>query len=245
MLIAIPFCAREVEKAKNLIQWMRELDGKMDHHHAVLVSAFPVPQDDLKAIVAIAMETFGRVDIVRQRTEDERGWPQSCNSMFRVAHGYISDIIKRPFWWNECDCVPVKPYWLSLLEEEYSRCGKPFMGFIVRNHPIGPHLTGCAIYPPNIADYNPYLLSAVDLAWDVMRPEYTLPHVHHTALLHHEWGDGPTNTAPSFPNRRSLGIISDEAAVFHRNKDHTLIDRLREQRRKPESPRILRFLNLR
>lgn len=227
----MPYCHKETWHIRNLLKWISELQGKMPRHRALLVASYHVSKDDVRDVTHLAQCIFSKVDAIKQREEDERGWPQSCNSLFRVAYGYIQEIAKVPFWWNETDCIPLKRGWLDALENEYYQVRKPFMGRIVDKPFL--HLTGCAIYPPHIERYNTHLLAAVDLAWDVMSPHMTIPYAHNTDLFHHEWGDAEKNIAPSYPTRWSLRAIPSEAVVSHRNKDHTLIERLREARRQP------------
>jgi hypothetical protein len=97
------------------------------------------------------------------------------------------------------------------------------------------HLTGCAIYPASIRNYNgPSLMPARSkspVPWDVVNPQATLRHTHETKLIEHLWGTD--NVPPTFPLIDDLKRIPKEAALFHRCKDGSLIDRLREQRVKP------------
>ncbi len=233
MLAVFAYSHKETWHIRNLLKWISELQGNMSRHRALLVASSRVDLDDVRDVSDMATCIFHKVDAIRQREEDERGWPQSCNSMFRVAYYYVRDTLKIPFWWNETDCIPLKTGWLDALENEYNQVKKPFMGRVV-DKPF-PHLTGCAIYPPNIENWNPHMLAAVNLAWDVMSPHLTIPYTHNTELFHHEWGNAAKNIAPTYPTRWSVRSIPSEAVVSHRNKDHTLIERLREMRRRPDN----------
>lgn len=221
MLCVIPFCAKDAKAALNLVHWIGEL-GAMPNHSVLLVADAGLSYTLISEIQQEAKKVFAGVKVSQLEKRDMRGHPRAANGMFRHA---ISQV-QSPFWWNEPDCIPLRTGWLDALEEEYSRASKPFMGCIVRQPLV--HLTGCAVYPPNPAQYNPSLITDLSFAWDAVMPEKTLRHTHHTKLYCHLWSE-PGGTVPSFPNAASLKRIPKEAAVLHRNKSHDLIDRLREQ----------------
>lgn len=234
VLLLSAFCHREIQQELNLLRWIKELDDYLPQHQCTLVASSQVTNEDAIQIENAARDVFDNVALVRQTTVDERGWPQSCNALFKFA---ASKVKGRSFLWIEPDLVPLKSGWLDEIEAEYRDCGKPFMGYT----PTRPflHLTGCAVYPGNIEDYNPYTLSADTMAWDATEPQLTLPHVFCSTLFQHEWGNHEKNRSPSFWTQRSLRIIRPDAVVLHRNKDQTLIKRLRERR---ANPRWCRFI---
>lgn len=228
MLVCSSFCHKEVKQELNLFRWMSELGGCLNHQCALVVSSQVTP-NDAKDITHAARDVFGSVTVVRQTKVDERGWPQSCNALFKLGASHVRG---RPFFWIEPDLVPLREGWLNEIDDEYKACGKPFMGYTPRVPFL--HLTGCAVYPSDISLYNPHTLLADDIAWDAVKPEFTLPHTYCSPLFQHEWGNHEKNKAPSFWTQRSLRLVRSEACVLHRNKDQTLIKRLRERR---ESPR--------
>lgn len=228
MLVVIPFCSKDHPSAANLLRWMAELDGTHDRHQALLVAARAMTLEERGVVSEAARQAFSNVTIVRTLQTDERPWPMAPNTMFRCASTFIAQQLKVPFWWNEPDCVPLCSGWLDDLEKEYKRAGKPFMGSIVKKPCV--HLTGCAIYPPNVKLFNPAMLTTEKVAFDCVKPEVTVKHTHHTSLFHHQWSDPEGFDVPTFKDAAKLRIINRRAVVFHRNKDHTLIDRLREQR---------------
>lgn len=228
VLVVLPFCSKDRPSAINLLNWMAELDGQHTRHQLLLVAARAVPQEDHGLVVEAARQAFLTITRVRTLQEDERPWPMAPNTMFKCAATFIAQQFKVPFWWNEPDCIPLCSGWLDDLEAEYQRAGKPFMGSVV--HKPCTHLTGCAIYPANPRLFNPAMLSADNIAFDCVQPETTLRFAHHTGLFHHQWSDPEGHAVPTFKDAAKLSIINRSAVVFHRNKDHTLIDRLREQR---------------
>lgn len=231
MLLVLAFCHRDARAAVNLLHWMRELDSQQSRHQLLLVAANGMDTDLRRDVFSAGREAFSQTTCVATQKPDERPWPQAPNTMFRCAVAFVQSQFKSHFWWHEPDCIPLSPGWLDEIETEYLRAKRPFMGAVV-DIPCR-HLTGCAVYPKNISQYNPNMLHADRHAWDCVAPHLTLPHTHHTTLFHHQWAepnDVTYSIPPTFPNREKLKIISSRAVVFHRNKDHTLIDRLREER---------------
>jgi hypothetical protein len=232
MLIVIPFCHKDALAAVKLLEWIFKLDGQSTRHRCLAVGSKGISDDLAFTVEDAARKAYAISKMVRTTVHDERGWPQSCNTLFTCTATYIHDTLKCPFWWNEPDCVPLKTGWLDALEEEYIKSKKPFMGSVVTKPCT--HLTGCAIYPFDIGFYNNKLLGTQNpIAWDCISPELTLQHTHHTNLFQHCWDDPKTGKVATFPTVESLAMVRSDAVVFHRNKDLTLIDRLRESRSLP------------
>lgn len=228
MLTCIAFCHRDSAAAANLLRWMFELDGQQSRHDLLLVAAHGLDPVLIAPVKEAGQAAFRNVYLVSTARSDERPWPYAPNTMFRCAASFIRQKFASPFWWHEPDCIPLCSRWLDALESEYHAARRPFMGSVV-NIPTR-HLTGCAIYPRDPGGYNPRMMQADKIAWDCVAPHVTLRHTHHTDLFHHQWSDPTGAEVPTFPDRASLAIISPRAVVFHRCKDHTLIDRLREER---------------
>lgn len=225
MLCVIPFCARDAWATLNLLAWMREL-GEMKKHQALLVSDHGINTELLNKIHGAASSIFNRTELSQLSRCNPHGWPRACNGMFSHALYVVNKRFKCPFWWNEPDCIPLRAGWLDLLEEEYLHCGKPFMGHIAEK-PF-KHLTGCALYPANATSFNPFFTKNNPIAWDAITPEKVLPYSHHTELFQHLWVR-PDGQLATFSDDLSLAVVSPKAVVLHRNKDHTLIERLREK----------------
>lgn len=230
MLVVLPYCQKDADQAVDLLRWMRELDGQHIVHKCLLLAPRGISHDQIEKVKREAVLSFANVRVLQTNRLEERPWPIAPNAMFRCFLKWASkNLAQSYFWWNEPDCIPLKARWLDLLEESYVKAKKPFLGFIV-DKPC-PHLTGCAVYPYNAAAYNPALEFGPDnIAWDCIEPTKTLKHTQHTELFHHQWMGFDGTGQPTFPTVEELKKISPKAVVFHRNKDHTLIDRLRENR---------------
>ena len=214
---------------------MRELDGQHVIHRCILLAPRGMPESQIQLVKAEAHISFSNVRSLQTTRLEERPWPIAPNAMFRCFLRWALKSQEKYFWWNEPDCIPLKSKWLDLLEEEYIKSGKPFMGSIV-DKPCR-HLTGCAIYPFDASRYNPALeVGPENIAWDCIEPLKTIPHAHHTELFHHQWFGFDGTGVSTFQTVSELEKISRKAVVFHRNKDHTLIDRMRENRTALENP---------
>lgn len=233
MIVIFPSSHKDYEGTVRLLEWVREL-GRYDRHHALIVASKTLEPFQASRLDQLAKDcAFGRVTTIRSKAEDTRGWPFAPNQMFQLAVNWIEQVGRAAFVWVESDAVPLKPGWLDTIEQEYLRAGRPFMGTIfewVSETRYQPHLNGNAVYPQNLRQLNPYVMAATQIPWDCTRPDITLPRTYRSNLFQHEWGDRKTNVPPTFQDKESLKRLRPEAVLFHRCKDGSLIDRLREER---------------
>lgn len=233
MRFIIPFCHKDARLAANLCLWIGELGGVGPSHKCLMLAAKATPVELRQEVLKQAKASLGcPVEIMETVASNERGWPESCNYLFYCAAAKMRKL-RENFLWLEPDCVPLRKSWLDEIATEYTTCGKPYMGFVYDKP--WPHLTGCAVYPWNIAQYNSLSLLQQrnpkgPLPWDVVNAAATLKHCHTTKLIHHEWGEN--NVAPTFPTASSLSRIPVEAVLYHRCKDGSAIERFREANRK-------------
>lgn len=231
MIVALAYCHKDWLAAHRLFEWMAELDGRQTNHSLVLLASTGMEQNKIHAVSVMAKLAFEKVETIMPRQANEQGWPISANHLFLSAQHFISRSIRTPFLWIEPDCVPLVPKWLDALSNEYDEADKPFMGCVYELP--WPHVTGCAIYPANVEKYSPGILTPGVRAWDMVDTETTIANAHHSLLFHHEWGNFKYNIAPSFPSQASMKLLRKGAVLFHRCKDGSLIDRLRERREYP------------
>lgn len=227
MLVVIPYHGKDLQRAIDLLCWMRELDGKQKLHRALLVGDYGMATEEHDRVKAAAYDAFGTAFDCTMQNAELRGWPFGPNAMFQTACAYNRKHIKEDFFWCEPDCIPLKKGWLDLLQAEYKQAGMPFMGYL-HNKPW-LHITGCAVYPWNLYEINAQILMANATPWDCVTPEVTRSQAHVTRLIQHVWsfkGDKLDSPPATFPDRASLAQINEGAVVFHRNKDGTLIERL-------------------
>jgi hypothetical protein len=235
MLIVLGYCRKDFQKAIDLLEWISELGGKQTNHELLLVAAAELTGDTLNKVNSAGCRAFDSVQTIKPNVSVEVGWPGSCNYLFRTAAAYISRTGKwKYFQWMEPDCIMLRPGAFDDVESAYLLSKKPFLGNVV--HKPVDHLPGNAVYPVNIEAYNPFILHPLsvngkEIAWDCCHPELSLKYAQHSELFQHIWIEDGTDRPQTFPTLDSLSVIRKDAAFFHRNKDHTLIDRLREQRK--------------
>ena len=213
-------------------EWCAELRG-LDGHHCLLVAAKATTAAERHEVLQSARKAFSEVQMITPPIVDESGWPGSCNTLFKAACAYVKSEIKQPWLWTEPDCVLLSEDGLEKIERAYMRFGKPYMG-VIFDQPVR-HMTGVGVYPPDVMRFNPGIQRPINQPWDCIAPEITLAHFVETDLIQHVWGDVATNTAPTFPNAESLDLLAPSAVLFHRCKDGSLIERLRERSLPPST----------
>lgn len=234
LIVVLAACAKDAALLRKNLQWQIDLGGCKDFR---AVCAFggdlsDAVTGDLLMLARRCYSFVWRFDYPRARIEH---WPWGPNHAFRQTAHYMQTH-HAPWFWFEPDVIPLKRGWLAALYAEYRRSGKKFMGSIV---PEAGHCNGAAIYPADTPNLLPRtMMTHNQLAWDViMRPE--MIHLCHNAshLMQHAWGrvNGRFHhcigEAPSFLMPSDLEEVNPNAVVLHRNKDGTLIDRLRESMR--------------
>lgn len=245
MLLVIPFHAGDLSQTANLLTWLGQVRGGQDWR--------TVPQGTLYARHGVLLLVDGAVDWLQAHRLHEQarwlfhstrlvcsepsvtGWPQGPNALF--ARACVN--CDAPWLWLEPDAVPLHRDWLDILEDEYRSlgAGRHFLGCLYDcNQPGLPArlLSGIAVYPPNWHEganftHNP------NVAFDVAMTDAVLPYATHTDRIQHLWGED--KLPPTFPpaghamprNGLMLSKLQGGAILFHRNKDGTLIQRLRER----------------
>ena len=221
MLVVLPVGPHDREQAVRWVKWVNELGG-LGSHRLMVACARRVSNPN--ELVPAGHELYVPHD------EDERGWPQSPNHLFRRVIQHITWTKEgEPFLWCEPDCIPTTKGWLDLIDGEYRACGKKFMGaqVLVGNTP--EHMSGNGIYGKNAMYHAPHLVQADLAAFDVVAAEQIVGQAHWTTSVQHVWrkDEGRNFT---FPDQASVdAMVSKSALLFHQNKDGTLIERLRER----------------
>jgi hypothetical protein len=231
LIVVLAACAKDAALMRKNLQWQIDLGGCKEFR-AVCAFGGDLNDSVTSDILALARRCYSfvwRFDYPRAKIEH---WPWGPNHAFRQTAHYMRTH-KSPWLWFEPDVIPLKRDWLKTLHSEYHRAGRKFMGTIV---PEAGHCNGAAIYPADTPNLIPRtMMMQSNMAWDaLMQPE--MINLCHNAshLIQHAWGrvDGRFHhllgESPSFPMPSDLYEINPDAVVLHRNKDGTLIDRLRE-----------------
>lgn len=234
MLVLYPFCAKEKEAATRLAEWIVELGGVSAHDCLLAVHA----DTDSAGVIEPLRTVFKRVaefSITDKMSTDRSMYVFCANMMWKRSVKHVAAMNEpMPWLWIEMDAVPLPtpgaPSWLDQIAAEYAKAGKPFMHHLTMTQ-TGSHNSGLGVYPARVSKYTNRLWELANSPWDVFLSPDFMPHTHHTELIHEifyeEGWDGPP---PTFLNAKSLLRIKPGAVLFHRCKNDSLIQRLRESR---------------
>lgn len=252
MIIIVPFCIKDCRSALKNIEWSYELDGQLPFD-VLLSYDSDVPQKYVDDIDQAARKSFGGVTHFRYAEwTGSPNWPNPQNYAFISMAWEIILKHKRPFLFWEADAIPIRKGWATDIWSDYQACGKPFMGHIVHGavHPTSQHLNGVAVYPPDLNAYSTaMMIPPLNMAWDIAGATgRVVQNSRHSHLIMNVWEIDEDNKPvrsggihPTFPDQLSVDALVDfDAALFHRNKDMTLIDRLRERRAKTKPVAIMK-----
>lgn len=203
--------------ALQLMKWIATLGCCKNRHITLILDKDQ--QESMKPLPELAAKAFGTVYVLAiEPCPWERKWPRPQNWAFLQ---YIKDIKDWPFLWLEPDSFPTKQGWLNLLEAEYNKAGKPFMGTIVKGlqPPLPPEmLQGVAIYPPDARGaIEKRIINESQNAWDVSAAITVVPYAHDSAQFQHM-------LKPMDPKWKvsDLRVIKPTTTLFHGDKFGTL-----------------------
>jgi hypothetical protein len=227
--ILLPFHKEALHIAEQWMSWAHELQCGRNHTMILM----PTKGIDFAKVEALARETFASVDILLD-CEKITGHPAGPNSMMRQAAWHCQMEKIGPWMFCEPDNIPLVTDAFDRWEREYKAFGKDFMGCFRPAHDVTPdYLSGNMMIPLNVlakaSRLGRRVLSKdnVELAFDIVAAEQILPNAHFTKLLQ-QVPKNADGTSITFPDRKSLSIISPDAVFFHPCKDGSLIERLRE-----------------
>lgn len=241
VLVVFPFHAGDAKQLHNLFRWMKQLSGDLKTHYALLVPDNGTDWNQVVIARELAYSLFKEVSIASNENS-VTGWPQGPNDLFLTAAQHIQTAGWGHWLWMETDCIPLHREWLDILEGEYGNRNHnyPFMGDIYScDQPNLPNqmVSGIAVYPPNAFTLLHDLIEREpEKGFDVSTSHFTATCTHPTNRIFHYWGE--KDLPPTFPrpgtspwprNGFTLGKPRPNAVLFHRNKDGTLIERLREK----------------
>lgn len=230
-VVLFSFTRHDVTALAKLMEWIVEV-GTPRTHDALLWYESGTEANWVERIAHSAKRCFNSVFRGSYRDPElgpNGAWMSAARQM---------QTMRRPWLWMEPDAVPTTEGWLRTLQVRYRQQQKPFMGPVV---PHFGHMNGTGIYPWNTPAMCPRTMSEsarTGWAWDMtLKPEMIHLCYDCSDLYQHAWvesegalkpyGDG---VVPTFPTRQSLARLQPSTVIFHRNKDLTLIDRLREAR---------------
>lgn len=227
--VVFPFCAKDSLIAAQNMEWQAELGGMMPE--VVLAYDHTASADWVARITMSAVKCYEKVSAFKYPNPPAGHWPP--NWAFQESARHMAKQ-KNPWLWMEVDMIPLCKGWLARLQEAYDACGKPFFNPII---PDLGHANGTGVYPANTPDIIKSAMNEPHTAWDVNMKSEMLEHCADSMhVLFHAWTlfEGrlhPYNGGqePTFQDAASLRLIPPTAVLMHRNKDGTLVKRLREQ----------------
>lgn len=234
MLVAFPSHQGDVAQLNQLLRWIGQLDGQLNHD-ALLCFDAGTSFDAAMEAQQRAEKVFR--DVRMFSTEQSvKGWPHAPNVMFRAIAKYVQEHWPQPFLLCEPDVVPLKPGWLDELEAEHKRrewtTAMQFMGCITPcTQPMMPEriMSGVAVYPSDTANRIPPTLAS-GRAWQVDAAEIMVRDGSHTPLIKDFFGQ--RDLPPVFVESRrpdspahhfTLDWLPEGAVLFHRDKTHSLM----------------------
>lgn len=224
MLVCIPFWNGDKAQAMDLC---KILAGLQDHHvgnicHVMLVARQDCSHDvNMIKIVMAKFNTFTHIT-----TSPLRGWPNGPNGMFGSTMSHICHNGKNKYecvYWMEPDAIPLCPNWfMDLLHVWRNRhidawvigCRSDCNG-----DGTGDHITGCALYHPNIAKLMPEITSCTGQAWDYKYRAKIVARGSHTPLIENWYAK--RNAPPDIIDRVNVGV-----RIIHGFKDRSVVDQV-------------------
>lgn len=254
MIVAVQMCPKDALLAVKNLEWQKELDDHVPFTCLYCHDEKTSP-DLVRKGYEIAKSLYSEVVNFEYPSPVATGWPFAPNyvwqSVVRFVDYFRKKLKNEPWLFLEPDAIPVSQGWASKLDEQYRKNRRPFMGYVV---PGMGHFNGVAIYPANTSDYCERTLFSTNVAWDVslagemkQRGVWDKVVAHEDFLFTHVWAIGPDGkpTNDSACKQATFTCPEDvwswvnlDGAIFHRNKDGTLIDWLRELKKWKEHPEL-------
>lgn len=220
----------------DLLRWALELNPEGVKYNCLLSYETGTDPNEIRDLAA----RYFKGDILENEysTPPIQGWPAAPNWAWQSTARFMDDKkVNEPWLWWESDAVPIKPGWLDAIHDGYMKGGKRFAGHVVDRM---DHMNGVGVYPPDVRRRCHEAMLCRSAAWDyVLKDTINGDCTNLNHLIQHVWnihetdgyitnGEGKPVT---FPDWKSVERWMDfNCVLFHRQKDGTLIQRLREKR---------------
>jgi hypothetical protein len=230
--VLIPCCKGDENQAIQLLEWIAEL-GKNDARCYILCAE----ECQHDRLVELGNKAFTQAQWIRDSENVKSNWREDGhlnksaagpNSLFRQAAWHFCLNNLGPWLFLEPDAIPCRKDWLTLLDSEYHKAGKPFMGFIVtrQSHPgdVGKHMSGVGVYPQNTPGILKKAILGTGMAFDVAGADTMVPLAHDTRTIFHRYRPPGFTTQEDFDER-----VKPEYALYHACKDGSILPFLRSR----------------
>jgi hypothetical protein len=244
MLVILPFFYGDKPQAVRLAEWIAELGGVGKHDCLLAVHK----DTDSAGVIEPLRKAFRRVaefSITDDMIVEREQHAYAANIMWKRTANHVADMNEPSDWfWLEPDAVPLQKDWLEAISTYHEKSGKAFFHCLVET-PRGRSNSGCGVYPAKVRDFTDRLWELSDTSWDILLYPDFAPHTAYTNLIQDIGFIPGTQTIPTFPDAASLSILAPGALLFHRVKDSSLVDRLREKDRGSRAEIAAQILPLR
>lgn len=225
MILVIPFHAGDEPLAFKNVSWIADLDKSINAECLLSYDKTTTPD----RVAAIAEKVFTKVHRFQYNCPPKRKWPQAPNWAFHECAWHMQNNFKGKSWlWLESDCVALKSGWFEAIRKCHEEGGKPFTGHWNYQTKVW---NGVSVYPWNTPEYGTRLMLVENNPWDVHASSDIFPYLNiANHLFQHIWEDHDTKEAYTFPNQETVRrVLRPGVVLFHRCKDGTLIDRLKNR----------------
>lgn len=223
ILIVISYWAGDLEACRAMVNLMVDLQP---HHVGKACKVMLVCRQDCEIDLDMVKKLMTRFDTITHVSSSPlKGWPSGCNGMFSSAVRYVGNWIKTVdcIFWMEADCVPTCTNWFADLANVWKqrRHGSNVVGHMMDcdGNGRGMHITGCALYHPQISRILPEITLSDRMAWDYQHRAKIVAMGDHTPYILSIYK--ARDAQPS--------ILSDnQAVVIHGYKDFSLVNLVRK-----------------
>jgi hypothetical protein len=221
---------RDIDLGIAHARWLNRMATKWDHT-AVIAHDPSCPVVKLNQFNQLIQPAFAKVESYTYQRPPFPQYPHAANWAWQSCAVKMHEQ-NNPWFWIEADAVVMRKDWLPVLQEEYERCNRSWMGSVVQH--MG-HMNGSAIYPPDAAARMPAAMRSTVQAWD-MDAKAEIAHDMHDAghLMFHIWTVLNGDACPVGGGEIPANITADQlrrwlprsAVYLHRVKDQSVINLL-------------------
>lgn len=247
--VVLACCSRDQDQALRLLNWCAELGMHQTKLYLLCSNNCAVDQ-----LMSAARRGFSEVKHLPDVQEVDSNWHEKGNhyksaagpnSLFNQAAWNFYGPNATEWLFLEPDAIPCHPNWLRDISEEYELCkrsGKLFLGYeVTRNtHPgdVGHHMSGVAVYPPNVPNLAHRAVAAGDTAFDIEGAEQIVPQMMPSKLIFHRYRPEGFTTQEDFEER-----VPKHYAIYHACKDGSIIPFLRSRLGLTNNERVAKLAN--
>lgn len=220
ILIAIPFWQGDKSQA---IALCRIIAGLQSHHVGTTAHILLVCRQDCAIDHNMINILKPKFQVFTYHSSSAlKGWPSGSNGMFGSTMIHIANTAVKNYecvYWMEPDAIPISPNWFWCLVEEWRKRHPTSLVVGCRSdcngNGTGDHVTGCALYHPNIARLMPYLTTCDNVAWDYQCRDKIVAVAGSTGLIQNRYRERNVDA----------GVIEEPGVVIiHGVKDDSVIN---------------------